>query len=194
MVRDVTVEVQQHPGGGIVNDGRLHGIAGKPANGLERVPPRHDRDIHRSVPLALEQRDALVAVNGGQLRHHGCLQIGGVLGRAFARGARLPDARDHDCAAPMTTFHGRTDQRVTSPPVTYGSVCANRSTTSALSARKTSSAPSGGSPRAPASSNSPRACAPRISSRCAGRNAMRFSAKPSTTSYINAKCFIVKKT
>src|SRR5262245_10768875 len=192
VVHDFTIEVQQHASRSVVHHGCFDRIAGKSANGLERLPPGHHDDVHGPVALALEKGDALVAVNGRQFGHDRRLQIDCVLGRAFRSRPRFPDARNHDCAAPMTTFQGRTDQRVTSPLVPYGSALANRSAVSALSARNTSSAPSGGSPRAPASSSSPRACASRTSSRCAGRTAMRLSTKLSTTSYINAKCFIVK--
>src|SRR5262245_37667130 len=132
MMHHITVELQEQAGGGVVNDGRFHGLAGKLSNRLERVPPGHHGDVDRAVPLVLEECHTLITVDGRQFGHYGRLQVAGVLGGMLACGARLPDARDHGCAAPMTTFHGRTDQRFTSPPVTYGSASANRSTTSLL--------------------------------------------------------------
>src|SRR2546422_3813792 len=190
MVCHLAVEVDEHPRGGVVNDSGFDRLTGERANGLERFPPRDDGDLDGRVALALEERHASIAVDRGQLGDDGRPKVGRVLGRALGRRARLPDARDHGAAAPTTTVQGRTRQRLTRPFVTYGSALAKRSTTSALSARNTSSAPSGGSPSAPASINSPRACASRTSARCAGRNGVRLSMKPSTTSYIRAKCVI----
>src|SRR5262245_12076409 len=155
-MRDVVVEVEQHPRGGVVHDGGFDRLARKRTDRRERVPPRDDGDFDDLIPLhdvALEQRDASIAMKGGQLGQHRRPQERRIFGGAFGRRARFPDARDHGVAAPMTTFHGRTRQFLTRPLVTYGSPRAKRSATFALSARNTSSAPSGGSPSAPARIN-----------------------------------------
>src|SRR5215831_20350337 len=59
-------------------------------------------------------------------------------------------------ASPTTVIHSRTVHFETSPPFTYGSSDAKRSTTDRSGAENHSTPPSTGSDNAPASSSSPR--------------------------------------
>src|SRR6266540_6694078 len=182
MMLNAAVKIDQHSGSAVVHNGGFDRLTGKRADRVEGIPPGDDRHLHGAILLALKQRNALVAVNAGELRDDGGLQVRDVLVHAFRGGARLPDPRDHVASAPITTFHGRTRQRVARPCTTYGSARAKRSAISPLSRRNTSSAPSGGSPSAPAISSSPRACAARTRARCDSRCGIRLSLNPSTTS------------
>src|SRR5215472_14401586 len=182
---DAAIEVEQHPCSTVVDDGRLDRFTRERSDGIERRPPGDDGNLDTIIDVRMQQRRPFEAGDRVQLRHDRGLEVAAVLGRALRRRARLPDARDH--FGPATTFQGTTRQRVTRPSVTYGSARAKRSTTSALSVLNTINAPSGGVPSAPAITISPRPCASLIFERCAGRCGIRFSAKPSTTSYIRAK-------
>src|SRR5439155_24475572 len=95
--------------------------------------------------LALEEGDAVIAMDRRQLRNDRRLEIRLVLARTIRRRARPPEPCDHG-VSPMTTAHGRTCHRVTRPFVTYGSTAAKRSAACGPSPRNQSSAPPGGSP------------------------------------------------
>ena len=73
-----------------------------PANARIASSESHRVETTTSIPprkIALEQRRATIAADGGQLRKHDAAEVGGVRRRAFAaRRARRPDALHHHSA------------------------------------------------------------------------------------------------